>query len=71
VQLASLCVAHYEWWPDFEHDSTGLGPVYDGLLHFLLSPEDPLPVLALALLAGQRGAHYGRRVLLCSSPTLI
>lgn len=44
-------------------NSTGLGPVYDGLLHFLLSPEDLLPVLALALLAGQRGAEHGRRVL--------
>ena len=44
-------------------NSTGLGPVYDGLLHFLLSPEDFLPVLALALLAGQRGAEHGRRAL--------
>lgn len=44
-------------------NSTGLGPVYDGLLHFLQSPEDLLPVLALALLAGQRGADYGRRAL--------
>ena len=44
-------------------NSTGLGPVYDGLLHFLLSPEDLLPVLALALLAGQRGAEHGRRAL--------
>jgi len=44
-------------------NSTGLGPFYDGLAHFLLSPEDFIPVLALALLAGQRGAAYGRRVL--------
>jgi hydrogenase/urease accessory protein HupE len=44
-------------------NSTGLGPIYDGLLHFLLSPEDLLPVLALALLAGQRGADYGRRAM--------
>jgi hydrogenase/urease accessory protein HupE len=44
-------------------NSTGLGPVYDGLLHFLLSPEDLLPVLALALLAGQRGADCGRRAM--------
>ena len=44
-------------------NSSGLGPVYDGLLHFLLSPEDLLPVLALALLAGQRGAEYGRRAM--------
>jgi hydrogenase/urease accessory protein HupE len=40
-----------------------MGPVYDGLLHFVLSPEDVLAVLALALFAGQRGARHGRRVL--------
>lgn len=44
-------------------NTTGLGPVYDGLLHFLLSPEDLLPVLALALYGGLRGAPYGRRAL--------
>jgi hydrogenase/urease accessory protein HupE len=45
-------------------NSTGMGPVYDGLLHFLLSPEDIVPVVALALLAGLRGPEYGRRALL-------
>jgi urease accessory protein len=44
-------------------NSTGMGPIYDGLMHFLLSPEDLSPVLALALLAGLRGASYGRRAL--------
>jgi hydrogenase/urease accessory protein HupE len=34
--------------------TTGLGPVYDGISHFLLSPDDLIPVLALALLAGLR-----------------
>ena len=43
-------------------NSTGMGPVYDGLMHFLMSPEDLVPALALALLAGLRGAAYGRRV---------
>jgi len=42
-------------------DSTGMGPIYDGLMHFLMSPEDLVPALALALLAGLRGAAYGRR----------
>lgn len=41
----------------------GLGPVYDGIFHLLLSPEDLIPVIALALLAGQRGANSSRRVL--------
>lgn len=44
-------------------NSTGLGPSYDGLLHFLLSPEDVAPVIALALLGGLRGADYGRRAM--------
>ena len=43
--------------------SIGLGPVYDGIFHLLLSPEDLIPVIALALLAGQRGAICSRRVL--------
>lgn len=42
-------------------NSTGMGPIYDGLMHFLTSPEDFIPVLALALLTGLRGAAYGRR----------
>ncbi len=44
-------------------NSTGMGPVYDGLLHFLLSPEDIVPVVALAMFAGLRGPEYGRRAL--------
>jgi hydrogenase/urease accessory protein HupE len=44
-------------------NSTGMGPIYDGSTHFLLSPEDLVPVLALALLSGQRGAPFGRRTL--------
>ena len=44
-------------------NSTGMGPIYDGLMHFLMSPEDLLAVLALALLSGLRGASHGRRAL--------
>ena len=39
--------------------STGLGPLSDGLGHFALSPEDFIPVIALSLLAGLRGARAG------------
>ena len=41
----------------------GLGPVYDGVFHLFISPEDLIPVIALALLCGQRGAPFGRRAL--------
>jgi len=44
-------------------NATGMGPIYDGTTHFLLSPEDLVPVLALALFSGQRGAPFGRRTL--------
>lgn len=44
-------------------NTTGMGPVYDGLLHFLTSPDDLVPALALALLAGLRGVAHGRRAL--------
>ena len=43
--------------------TTGLGPLYDGVFHFALTPEDFLPALALALLAGQRGVRAGRLAL--------
>jgi len=44
-------------------NSTGMGPVYDGLAQFTLSPEDLLPVIGLALFAGLQGTAYGRRAL--------
>jgi hydrogenase/urease accessory protein HupE len=53
--LATPCQAHLI--------NTGLGPLYDGISHFAITPEDLLPALALALLAGQRGAHAGRLAL--------
>jgi hydrogenase/urease accessory protein HupE len=40
--------------------STGAGPFYDGTAHFFLTYEEILPVIALALFAGLRGARYGR-----------
>jgi hydrogenase/urease accessory protein HupE len=43
--------------------STGFGPFYDGLAHPLATPEDLLPVVAMALLAGLGGARTGRVVL--------
>jgi urease accessory protein len=42
--------------------STGLGPFYDGVSHFLLSPEDLVPVIGIALFAGVRGPTAARRV---------
>ena len=44
-------------------NATGMGPFYDGLMHFLMSPEDIVPVVGMALLAGLRGENYGRHAL--------
>jgi hydrogenase/urease accessory protein HupE len=43
--------------------TSGLGPIYDGILHTLLSAEDLVPVLAMALLAGLNGRVACRRTL--------
>ena len=43
--------------------TTGMGPVYDGIGHLLLTPEDLVPAVAVALFAGLRGAASGRSAL--------
>ena len=40
--------------------ATGMGPIYDGISHYGLSPEDFLPVIALAFFAGLRGPAVAR-----------
>lgn len=50
--------------PVFAHlVTTGLGPLFDGIGHIIVTPEDLLPVVALALLAGLGGKPYARTVL--------
>ena len=43
--------------------TTGMGPVYDGIGHLILTPEDLVPALALAFYAGLRGAAAGRKAM--------
>jgi hypothetical protein len=43
--------------------TTGMGPVYDGIGHLLLTPEDLIPAMAVALYAGLRGKDPGRQTL--------
>ena len=63
VALAALAAAIVPSPAHAHLNSTGMGPIYDGLLHFLTSPEDLVPALALALFAGLRGVRYGREAL--------
>ena len=54
------------FWPSYASAhlvTTGLGPVYDGIGHLVMTPEDLVPALAIALFAGLRGAAPGRRAL--------
>jgi hydrogenase/urease accessory protein HupE len=42
--------------------TSGVGPFYDGMAHFLVSPEDLLVVVALSLLGGISGKQVARWV---------
>lgn len=72
VRRARACtaVAAVALAPSLAHAhlvTTGLGPVYDGILHFALTPEFILPVLAVAVLAGLRGKVHARRAIVALS----
>ena len=54
LMLASPSLAHAHLV------STVLGPIYDGITHFALTPEHLLPVLAFAVFAGLRGKDQAR-----------
>ena len=43
--------------------TTGLGPIYDGITHVAMSPDDIVAALAIAFLAGLNGPAAGRRAL--------
>lgn len=47
---------------------TGFGAFYDGVAHVALTPSDLLVVIALALLAGQRGTRAARYALFALPP---
>lgn len=60
---ASIAVLLYPAHAAAHLVTTGLGPVYDGIAHLFLSPEDLIPALAVALYAGLRGSAAGRRAM--------
>lgn len=47
--------------------TTGLGPVYDGVVHVLASPDDLIPILLVGALAGMNGPTAGRWSLFAAS----
>jgi hydrogenase/urease accessory protein HupE len=60
--LLAACAALAASPADAHLMNTGFGPFYDGLAHPLLTIEDLLPLIAVALLAGLGGARIGRWV---------
>ena len=61
--LGAWCAALFPSRAEAHFINSGLGPIYDGISHVLLSPEDLVPVVAMALLAGQNGPLAGQRTL--------
>jgi urease accessory protein len=53
LSLPSIAIAHLV--------TTGLGPLYDGIGHLMMTPEDLISALAIGLFAGLRGPDFGRR----------
>ena len=62
--LAALALALAPSAAEAHLVTTGLGPVYDGIAHFALSPEDYVPIVGAALLAGLRGKDHARLAVL-------
>ncbi|MGV4796969.1 HupE/UreJ family protein [Rhizobium sp. F40D2] len=58
--LASIGIATIPVDANAHLVNTGLGPIYDGLAHFAMSPEAILPIIALGVLAGLRGLAHAR-----------
>ena len=66
LRIAALVAAFATVWAEPAHAhaiTTGMGPFYDGIAHLLLTPEDAVIVVAVALYAGLRGPAAGRAAL--------
>ena len=55
---ANLAILLYPHNAEAHLVTTGLGPIYDGISHFALSPEVWVPVLALALCLVGRSSRW-------------
>jgi hydrogenase/urease accessory protein HupE len=63
ASVITLCLLALPAAAEAHLTGTGLGPFYDGVTHFFLSPEQVIPVFALSLFAGLRGKESGRLAL--------
>jgi urease accessory protein len=65
--LAALAPAFLSQRAQAHLIETGLGPVYDGVAHLAISPEEYVPIAGAALLAGLRGKDHARLAVLLLS----
>jgi urease accessory protein len=63
VGLGAMACAFWPMRAEAHLVTTGMGPIYDGITHVLVSPDDLVPIVAMALLAGLNGSTAGRRTL--------
>jgi hydrogenase/urease accessory protein HupE len=63
ARLATACILFAPVAAHAHLVTTGIGPVYDGIVHLFVSFEDLLAVIAIALLAGLKGPRAGRWML--------
>lgn len=65
ARMAAIVLGAFAAWPAQAHlVESGFGAFYDGIAHVALTASDLLVVIALALLAGQRGSRTARWTLL-------
>jgi hydrogenase/urease accessory protein HupE len=69
ILLATTCLLVWPATACAHLVSTGFGPFYDGIMHLVLSPDNLLGVLAIALLSGLVGARHGKAALFTLSAT--
>jgi hydrogenase/urease accessory protein HupE len=60
IAVATLAMALVPSSAEAHLVTTGLGPIYDGVWHVLVSPEDLIPIAAMAMVAGLNGPQAGR-----------
>ena len=74
VSKGLIAVFGLLFWPSYASAhlvTTGLGPVYDGIGHLVMTLEDLIPALAIALFAGLRGRCTWPTRLVCLAPGLV
>jgi urease accessory protein len=63
IEALALALAIFPVQASAHLVSTGLGPAYDGIYRFALTPAQVFPMAILALFAGRRGPVHARHIM--------